>query len=759
MAVASLPKSNYDEASYESPPQSGRASIKAAALLLLLTVIFYWKIILVHQYSMLMGYEGVNQAYAWFNFWVSTIRQGIWPLWDPFTFSGHAFAGEMQTGAFYPLYALFLAVPFNHGVFSPQLYHVFYVLTHALSAWFMYLLARELRLSFFAGLVAGTCFSLGGVLVRFNGWPHLLESGIWLPLIVLLLLRALRASRTKDAISYSSLAGLALAMAVLAGGMHIIIMEGIVVLSACVFHAASSRQGRDRTRAAWIRGALTAAVCGAFALAGGAVQLLPSIEYSRQALRFLGPIALPATEKIPYNYMGDALWPHSFLAFLFPAFAGSASSGEYMNPYIGVLPLLLAILGVWKCWGYLWVRYLAGLAFAACLYSLGSFSLLHGLLYAITPALWMAREANRFMYLADFGIAILAGFGLDVLFARAPSSFWHPINVIIRWVALACVFALAYPFVLGKGDLGAWISLSLLLILLTCALFRYILAGNHGRWARFLVIALILFDLSAFDWGPADKITEAAASHDEMARLLTLRNAAEYLRSRPGPFRVEVGGNNAPNIGDVFGIEETLGAAVTMQKDYSVFRGHGDLLNTQYVLKPASTAEPGAVYADSWWKIYPRPGAYPAAWLVHLTQVEPDPGRLRARLDAPGIDLHRTALLASSLNSPLDSTPGGSNETAIWRKSRQDRVEFTVHADGRALLVMSELFYPGWKATVNGLTVPILKVDGALRGVVVPDGDSGVSLHYAPASFYAGLTLTIAAFAGGGVLGFRLRRQ
>jgi hypothetical protein len=758
-----LAQSRPDKPGDQLLTPSGRATnLKAFLILLCLTVIFYWKIVLSHQFSLLLSFEGTNQAYAWFNYWVATIRQGIWPIWDPFTFSGHAFAGEMQTGAFYPLYLVFLAVPFHHGVFSPALYHVFYVLTHALCAWFVFLLAREFRLSFFAGLVAGVAFSLGGVLVRFNAWPHMLQSGIWLPIILLLLMRALHATQRRPAIAYSALAGLSLALSILAGGLHLVIMQAIVILSAGIFYAATSTQEyaeHDDPRTVCRRAAIVIAVCGAFALAGGAVQLLPSAEYSRLALRFAGPITLPATEKIPYNDMGDALWPHSFLGLVISAFAGSPGSGEYSNPYMGVLPLLLAIIGIWKQWSYLWVRYLAGLAVAACLYSLGSFSILHGLLYAVTPWLWMAREASRFLYLTDFAIALLAAFGIDALFSQFHPSSWESLTAAFKWIAVACAIALAYPFVLGKGDLSVWISLSLLLVLLTYGLYRYIIAGHYGRWARFLVMALIFFDLSAFDWSEANQIAESAKGHDEMARLLSLRGAADFLRTRPGPFRVELAINQSPNIGDMFGIEETFGAAVTLQTDYDKFRGHTDLLNTRYTLRPASATESNPVYKDSAWKVYERPSAYPRAWLVHATEVEPDPAKLLTRLDAPGFDPHRIALLPAPLNSGLDtlSTPDGDQATA--RKSRQDQVDVDVHSSGRALLVLSELFYPGWTATMNGRPAPIVKVDGALRGIAVPNGASQVRLSYSPAAFFIGLTLSAATFLTGAVLAVTFLRR
>ncbi len=81
-----------------------KAHLKALVCLAIIGVLFYWKFLLTHQYSILCGYEGVNQAYSWYNFIASSIKAGDWPTWDPNVYSGRAFAGEMQTAAFYPLY-------------------------------------------------------------------------------------------------------------------------------------------------------------------------------------------------------------------------------------------------------------------------------------------------------------------------------------------------------------------------------------------------------------------------------------------------------------------------------------------------------------------------------------------------------------------------------------------------------------------------------------------------------------------------------
>ena len=56
-------------------------------------------------------------------------------------------------------------------------------------------------------------------------------------------------------------------------------------------------------------------------------------------------------------------------------------------------------------------------------------------------------------------------------------------------------------------------------------------------------------------------------------------------------------------------------------------------------------------------------------------------------------------------------------------------MELEVDAQSRGLLVLSENYYPGWRATVDGQTAPIYRVDSALRGVIVPRGHSRVVLQ------------------------------
>ena len=87
-------------------------------------------------------------------------------------------------------------------------------------------------------------------------------------------------------------------------------------------------------------------------------------------------------------------------------------------------------------------------------------------------------------------------------------------------------------------------------------------------------------------------------------------------------------------------------------------------------------------------------------------------------------------------------------ENIRFQSYEPNKLELTVRAESRGLLVLSEIYDPGWHATVNGRPARIWEVDGALRGIVVDSGDNKVTLRYLPGSVLAGALLTACAFLG-----------
>jgi hypothetical protein len=714
-----------------------KPTFKALVLLLALIAVYYWKILFTDQFSLLTVSEGASQAYAWLHFWVASVLQGTLPLWDPYTFSGRPFPGEMQTQAFYPLHLIFLLTPGRAAL--AQALEYWFVFVHFLGACFMFALARELGLGRFAATIAGLAFALGNFLA-ISSWPHFWESAVWLPLVLLFVVRAVRAADRRGLVGNATAAGLALGLSILAGGLHFAMMAAVVAVTAGAY-AGFERSGKGR----WSVPALAVGIAAVVSFCVGAAQLFASVEYSQVALRWItGGPAQPAGQRIPYAYLGDHMWPQGFLGMLIPgAYGGKLGPGEagVLSYYIGVLPLLAAAIGIWKCWGRPWVRYLAGLAAVAFFYSLGQLSLLHGVLYALVPGLSLAREADRFLFLASFALAALAGFGVEALLTETEHG-WHGPRRILKWGMAACAAALAVPAVFARVTLDPMVAFSVVMILTSCALLLYIMRGHTGSVARVLMAALVLFDLSAFFPSAVDKIEAEQKGTNELEKLWSLRGAAAFLKSQPGLFRVEVEAEPRLNIGDLYEVPWVMGTGVTIVKDYYSLLGRADLLNARYVVRPASATEPGPVYQDAVWKVYERPGAYPRAWIVHETQVETPGAGLQ------GVDLRRVAVLGAPLAAELEPAEQGT-ESVTFRRYEAQRLELDVHAAGRGMVVLSEVFYPGWRAEVNGKPARIYEADGGLRGVVVPGGESHVVLEYAPWLVWIGVGLTALGLVGG----------
>jgi hypothetical protein len=727
-----------------------KPAAKSLCLLLAAAIVaYYWRIVFTRRFSMLTDYETVSQAYSWFHFWAESIRHGSWPLWDPYMFGGRNYSGEMQTAAFYPMHLVFgLFGPDRNGLFSAPLYHAYFVLVHALAAVCMYALIRELDLSGFAAVVGGLCFSVGGFMGQVP-WPHLLESAAWTPLVFLLTLRASKAANLLRAAAYAALAGLVFGLSVLAGGLHIVFMQGILLVAAGVYLAFQHKAAGN----AWWKPVTLAAIAVSVAVLIGAVQLISSAEYSAHAMRFVGAAGpLPALQKIPYANF-DYVPPRvifSYLLFFNPQ--GTLGGVEVLDPYLGVFPLWLAIIGFWKCRRNLWVRFSGGLILVAFLYSLGRASWLHGILYALVPFLWMAREASRFLFLAHFGLVIVAAFGCEVLFSESQKiGNWRVLNSILLAFTVACGLALLAPVVLGLPSYPRWTRESLLMVLLTYPLFRWIAGGATGWVPRLLTVALIVFNLSAFSFVALSRTEVARTGTDYLRRLRSFRGVVEFLRRQPGLFRVRVLTDPGLNMGDAYGIQTLNGGGVTMGSNYFDLMNKSSagprLLNNRYIVRPATITDPNPVYADATWKVYEDPQALPRVWVVHEAVVEASHEGLLRRLDAPDFDPARSAMLNAALPETLE--PAGSVvDQAQVESYAAEKIAVRVHAGSRGLLILSELYDPGWTARVNGAVQPIYEVDDGLRGIVVPAGDSRVTLEYAPAAVRAGGIVSIAAFAG-----------
>lgn len=86
-------------------------------------------------------------------------------------------------------------------------------------------------------------------------------------------------------------------------------------------------------------------------------------------------------------------------------------------------------------------------------------------------------------------------------------------------------------------------------------------------------------------------------------------------------------------------------------------------------------------------------------------------------------------------------------------------VRFATDSDRAALFFLSDTFYPGWQATVDGVAAPIVRADYLFRGVLLEPGKHVVAMRYDPLSFKLGLVLSLAGAASLAAFAFRSRAR
>jgi uncharacterized membrane protein YfhO len=79
---------------------------------------------------------------------------------------------------------------------------------------------------------------------------------------------------------------------------------------------------------------------------------------------------------------------------------------------------------------------------------------------------------------------------------------------------------------------------------------------------------------------------------------------------------------------------------------------------------------------------------------------------------------------------------------------RPDAIHLTARTSAEAYLVLSEVYYPGWRAYVDGRAVPILRANYAFRAVYLEPGYHEVRLVFEPLSWKVGLGISVATWFG-----------
>ncbi len=478
------------------------------------------------------------------------------------------------------------------------------------------------------------------------------------------------------------------------------------------------------------------------------------------------------------------------------------------NAYAGVLPLLLALLALWAAWrmrdiaGRRWIWLWAALGAGSLALAVG-LPLLNGLNY-LPPSTLIAPGRLRGVYV--FAIAILAGWGLDSLRTHAPLR--RPLIILLALAALAnlLLVIIAYSgFTLyadqliasGKAfmqanvgtpaldrpleDLFALVEArhqAKLAMLRPTNLIMYLplLVGvtgglllwlqSKGRLSQSaLVVALIGIAWLDLAWVGIGFNATAPTSWLE-----PVPPAVEYLQQQSGNFRV-IGTQLIlkPNSAMLTDLEDIRGydpLGVARYHDllagldgYAPSHYHNyfrhlddprlDRLNATYGLSrtPPTDARWEPVFNDpSGVTVYRSRTALPRVYVVYAAQVVDTPAESLARTLDPAFDPRQTVILEAE---PVGWTPPAALPT------EPPQVEFVTYSDNRVqiavttavsgLLVLTDTYLPGWRATLDEQPTPIYVANHAFRAIVVPAGTHSVTFTYAPLSLPVGAAISSGA--------------
>lgn len=180
----------------------------------------------------------------------------------------------------------------------------------------------------------------------------------------------------------------------------------------------------------------TSAIVVSVGIGLAAVQLIPTYELSKESIRSGG---LPYAEAISFS-----LSPLLLARSLLPGYFSNPFS-EYIG-YIGVAPLLLAILALIRRPRNRFVWFALVVAIGAVILATGGYDPLYPKLYRHVPGLNLFRVPARWLYAYTFAASMLVGIGADALVrtrCQERSALQSRIRTLLLFVGVLCVIGLA----------------------------------------------------------------------------------------------------------------------------------------------------------------------------------------------------------------------------------------------------------------------------------------------------------------------------
>ncbi|MGH9022946.1 MAG: hypothetical protein ACRDV9_07585, partial [Acidimicrobiia bacterium] len=661
--------------------------------------------------------DGYQSYLPWYSVAAAALRGGQVPGWNPFVFAGSPLLASHQAGVFYPPNWLMLLLP------TLEAFNLIVVSHYVLAGVGAWALARHLTGDLVGAAVAGVAFGLCGFMFAHLGHTSMIATAAWLPWTLL----AFERLRSRPSAGRLFAAAACFALALFAGHAQlfftIVAAVGLYALGMCLV------DGRPSLRPILLAGA--AIVAG---MALGAVQLLPILRFVGETNRSVVSYDEAMTYSLPLSHGFLFFFPYLFGNAVPTAPFDAAYTGVWnlteMTAYSGIAAGVLAAAGLGVLRRDRRFAVLAGTAAVMTLLAFGRSTPLSRLVHAL-PVYGQFRSWARYAVVFDLAVAVFAAAGVAA--AALAASRLAPLRSYLGPEGvdpLALLIPLTFALVGGVGALAVW---------------------RRPNLAGVLVPLVALDAVVSFGWfyewrlgaPPVEVVRE-----DEGSR----RAAWGKVLDQPGGLDrylfvgADVGamGRDFVSVTDYRGLLSANGASPLAPVEYLEAVGHMspfgsvgdpeaiwrpqsrllDLLRVTTVLVEAAPTYPKPPSGGLLAAVQPAPPGpqarvmryeyrpkLPDVFVVGSAEIR-ERERVLAALDGrETFDPAGVALVEASCPCPIGATPGRAG-TVQRRRFEANRVVVDLEATRAGMLVVSQAWMMGWRATVDGRPAPVVRVDG-----------------------------------------------
>jgi hypothetical protein len=369
-------------------------------------------------------------GYAFREYAAQSLRSGHgFPLWNPFIEGGLPYVAAMHGDIFYPTFLLRMIVPTDVAMTWEFPIHM------VLCGLFTYLFLRAWRFGFYAALIGGLAYMLGGSIAGYAGPGHdgKLFVSTMLPLVLLLVTRGIRDGRIW---AWGAMA-IAIGLAVLSPHpqllQYLLLTAG--AFSLYVAFADHPGYGKLPTSVA-VRRLAFAAGAVALGMLIGAVQYGPALfEYKAWSPRAEGhDYATASSYSFPIEETLNAYLPQ-FSGILDKYWGRNLI--HFHSDYFGVIVLMLTGAAFGKTEQKTFRRFWLGTGAVALLWAFGGYTPFFHVLLAIVPGTKYFRAPSTIIYVVAFAVSVLAAMGMERILARRVSA-----RFAIAWAIAGAVIAI-----------------------------------------------------------------------------------------------------------------------------------------------------------------------------------------------------------------------------------------------------------------------------------------------------------------------------